>query len=90
MDVVERTMQQFQTIVQSQRHHHTPDQPRRELSKVLERLARAICARHNDCLPGDRYTDLHWPSFQPGAEVAYQELLKIDQERATNQKGKTL
>lgn len=59
----------------------TPDQPRRELSKVLERLARAICARHNDCSPTDGYTNKRWPDFLPGAKAAYDELIKIDAER---------
>ena len=63
----------------------TPERPRRELSKVLERLARAICSRHNDCDPNDKFTDTHWPAFLPGADAAYKELLKIDEERATNQ-----
>ena len=63
----------------------TPDQPRRELSKVLERLARSICAAHHECAIYDGYVTQHWPAFLPGAKAAYIELLKIDEERANNQ-----
>jgi len=66
----------------------TPDRPRKELNKVLERIARRICASHHECDMYDGYVTLHWPAFLPGAMAAYDELLKIDEERyyKTNQK----
>lgn len=62
----------------------TPDQPRKVLHVVHERLARSICAAHHDCDMYDGYVTLHWRTFLPGAIAAYKELLKIDEERATN------
>lgn len=77
-----------QKIADAKRQAVTPDQPRRALSIVLERLARSICAAHHDCDMYDGYVTTHWPAFLPGAKAAYLELLKIDEERATNQSEK--
>ncbi len=61
----------------------TPDQPRRRLSVVLERIARRICAAHNECDPYDGYTNKHWPAFLVGARAAYLEMLEIDSNQPT-------
>ena len=56
-----------------------------ECKVIIERLARAICARHNGCRPRDAFTDSHWQDFIPGAEEAFLELTKIEYERRNNQ-----
>lgn len=64
-------------------------EPWRIQHKVLERIARAICAAHHACRTDDGYTNTHWPAFLPGARAAYYELLKIDQERANQPETRT-
>lgn len=56
--------------------------PRRQLHIVIERMARAMCACQNECHPQDGYCAIHWIDFAPAARAAYDELIRIDEERA--------
>ncbi len=48
---------------------------------ILERLARAICARHNGCDPACGYVDIHYEKFLPAAHASLEEFERIEMER---------
>lgn len=53
----------------------------REKHRVLERIARAMCAQYLGCSKTSLSVNTHWPAYLPIANAAYDELLLIDQER---------
>jgi hypothetical protein len=42
-----------------------------QLDRLLERIARRICAVQNECRTTDGYCDLHWKDFLPAATAAH-------------------
>lgn len=54
----------------------------RALEKLIERMARAMCAAQNECHPNDGYCDVWWPTFAKAAHAGYEALVEYEMEPA--------